>query len=119
MNPKQALPALRFVIGAGAFASPVLTGRAFGLNAKDNHEAIYLGRLFGIRDVALGIGQTVASDEASGLWWQLGVMCDLGDAVAAFKMLKAGGPKVASVLAGGTALVAAGLGVAAITAPAE
>jgi hypothetical protein len=119
MNPKQALPALRLAIGAGAFAAPVLTGKAFGLNAKDNHEAIYLARLFGIRDVALGIGQTVTSGEASALWWQLGVVCDLGDAIAAVKMFKTGGPKLASVLAGGTALVAAGLGVAAITSPAS
>jgi hypothetical protein len=118
MNPKQALPALRLAIGAGAFAAPTLTGKAFGLNTKDNHEATFLGRLFGIRDVALGIGQTVASGESSALWWQLGVVCDLGDAVAAYKMMKAGGPKLASVLAGVTALTAAGLGVAAISAPA-
>src|ERR1700728_2503768 len=119
MNPKQALPAVRFAIGAGAFAAPVLTGKAFGLSTKDNHEAVFLGRLFGIRDLALGIGQTVSSGEANALWWQLGIVCDLGDAIAAFKMFKAGGPKVASVLAGATALSAVGLGIAALSAPAS
>ncbi|HTX45330.1 MAG TPA: hypothetical protein VMD48_03585 [Solirubrobacteraceae bacterium] len=119
MNPKQALPAVRFAIGAGAFAAPVLTGKAFGLSTKDNHEAVFLGRLFGIRDLALGIGQTLSSGEGNALWWQLGIVCDFGDAIAAFKMFKAGGPKVASVLAGATALSAVGLGIAALSAPAS
>jgi hypothetical protein len=117
MNPKQALPAVRFAIGAGAFVAPVLTGKAFGLSTKDNHEAVFLGRMFGIRDLALGVGQTMATGEAGALWWQLGILCDLGDAIASFKMLKAGGPKVASVLAGSTALTAVGLGIAALTSP--
>jgi hypothetical protein len=116
MNPKQVLPGLRIAIGGGAFAAPELTGKIFGLNTKDNHDAIFLGRLFGIRDVALGIGQTVASGESGGLWWQLGVVCDLADAVAAIMMLKTGGPKRAGVMAAATALSAAGLGIAAMSA---
>ena len=116
MNPKQALPGLRFAVGAGAFAAPELTGKLFGLNTTDNHDAIFLGRLFGIRDVALGIGQTVASNESEGLWWQLGVVCDLADAVAAVLMIRAGGPKRAGVMSAATALTAAALGVSALTA---
>jgi hypothetical protein len=119
MNPKQALPGLRIAIGAGAFAAPELTGKIFGLNTKDNHDAVFLGRLFGIRDVALGIGQTVAGGEAEGLWWQLGVVCDLADAVAAVLMLKTGGPKRASVMAAATAIGAAAMGVAALTSASE
>ena len=117
MNPKQALPALRIAIGTGAFATPTLAGRVFGLKTDDNHEAVFLGRLFGIRDLALGIGQTVSTGEANVLWWRLGVVCDAADAVAAFKMFKAGGPKLAAVLGGATALSAVGLGIAALTAP--
>lgn len=117
MNPKQALPAVRVAIGLGAFATPTLAGRVFGLSTKDNHEAVFLGRLFGIRDLALGIGQTVSTGEASGLWWQLGILCDAADAIAAFKMFKAGGPKVAAVLGGATAVSAVGLGIVALTGP--
>jgi hypothetical protein len=114
MNPKQALPGLRVAIGLGAFAAPELTGKIFGLNTTDNHDAVFLGRLFGIRDVALGIGQTVASQESEALWWQLGVVCDAADAVAAVLMIKTGGPKRAGVMAAATALAATALGVAAL-----
>jgi hypothetical protein len=114
MNPKQQLPALRIAIGGGAFGAPELTGKIFGLNTTDNHDAVFLGRLFGVRDVALGIGQLVGGDGGS-LWWQLGVVCDLADAAAAVMMLKAGGPKRASVMAAATAISAAALGVVALT----
>jgi hypothetical protein len=119
MNPKQVLPGLRIAIGLGAFAAPELTGKIFGLNTKDNHDAVFLGRLFGIRDVALGIGQTLATGEGSGLWWQLGVICDLADSAAAVMMMKAGGPKRASLMAAVTGATAAGLGLAALNAPSE
>jgi hypothetical protein len=111
ISPSQALPGIRLAIGGGMWAFPELTGKAFGANLKGNHEALFLGRLFGIRDVALGIGQLANS---GGMWWQLGVVCDLADAAAAVISIKAGGPKVTGVLAGLTAISAAGLGVAAL-----
>jgi hypothetical protein len=119
MNPKQALPGLRIAIGLGAFAAPELTGKIFGLNTQDNYDAVFLGRLFGVRDIALGIGQTLASSEGAGLWWQLGVLCDVADAAAAVMMMKAGGPKRASLMAAVTGAAAAGLGLAALNAPNE
>jgi hypothetical protein len=114
MNPKQQLPAIRIAIGGGAFAAPELTAKIFGLTRTDP-ESVFLGRLFGIRDIALGIGQLVASGEAGSLWWQLGVVCDAADAVAAVLMLKAGGPKRAGVMSAVTALNATVLGVLALT----
>ncbi len=111
MNPSQLLPGIRIAIGGGMWAFPELTGKAFGAKLAGNHEALFLGRLFGIRDVALGIGQIANS---GGMWWQLGVVCDVADAAAAVISIKAGGPKVTGVLAGATAVAAAGLGIAAL-----
>jgi|SRR6516165_9656142 hypothetical protein len=113
MNPKQALPGLRIAIGGGAFLAPYTTSRIFGLDPTDNNEAIFLGRLFGIRDVALGIGQMSSGDD-NALWWQLGVICDLGDALAAVIGLRSGLPKRAGVMSALTALAAAGMGIAAL-----
>lgn len=113
MNPKQQLPALRIAIGAGAFAVPKLTAKVFGLTQTDE-ESMFLARLFGVRDIALGVGQ-VAGGEGGSLWWQLGVVCDLGDAVAAVMMLRGGGPKRAGVMSAATALSAAALGVMALS----
>jgi hypothetical protein len=112
MNPKQALPGLRIAIGAGAFFAPTITGKIFGLNTQDNTDAVFLGRLFGVRDVALGVGQMSSNGESGALWWQLGVVCDLGDALAALLFMKAGGSKRAGVMAAATALTGAGMGMA-------
>jgi len=71
-----------------------------------------MARLFGVRDVALGAGALAAGKEASKLWWQLGVVCDLADAAAGVISLRSGGPKVPAILSTVTALSAVGLGVA-------
>ena len=52
----QQLVATRAAIGAAAWLMPRLSGRLFGLDPDANPQAAYLGRLFGVRDVALGIG---------------------------------------------------------------
>ena len=46
-------------VGASAWATPRLAGKAFGLDADDNPQSPYLARLFGIRDIALGVGRAV------------------------------------------------------------
>jgi hypothetical protein len=113
LNPSSTLPALRVAIGGGAWAAPGLTGKAFGFkNIDTNHEALFMARLFGVRDIALGAGALASSGDANRLWWQIGVVCDLADAAAGVISFKAGGPKVPAVLSILTALAAAGLGVA-------
>jgi hypothetical protein len=109
---KKILPGIRLAIGVGMFAAPELTGKAFFANLKGNHEAIFLGRLFGIRDVALGIGQLSGG---GGQWWQLGVLCDAADVASAVMTVRAGGPKVTGILAGATALSATAMGIAILT----
>jgi hypothetical protein len=112
-NPTTVLPALRIAVGAGAWAFPALTGKVFGFNSMDNPETVYMGRLFGVRDVVLGAGVLASSGEAKKLWWRLGILADLADATASYKGLKDGGPKRGMVMATATALFAVGLGVAA------
>jgi hypothetical protein len=109
------LAALRIAIGAGAWLMPRVAGRLFGLDVPGNPQAPYLARLFGIRDIALGLGTLTSSGESRRLWLQLGIACDLGDAAASWL----GGrdeslPRYASVMTGATALSAAGIGVAAL-----
>jgi hypothetical protein len=113
LNPTTTLPALRVAIGGGAWAAPGVTGKIFGFkNIESNHEALYMARLFGVRDIALGAGAIASKGANSRLWWQLGIVCDLADAAAGVITFRSGGPKVPAVLSTITALAAAGLGVA-------
>lgn len=118
LNPSSILPALRFAIGAGAWAAPGVTGKVFGFkNIETNHEALFMARLFGVRDIALGAGALAAGKGGGKLWWQLGVLCDLADAAAGVISLRSGGPKVPAILSTATALSAVGLGVAVLASP--
>ncbi len=116
-TPGTALSALRLAIGVSAWAAPNTTGKVFGLDAVANPQLPYMARLFGVRDVALAAFATQASAESKPLAWQLGIACDVLDAVAAGLGARNGSlSKQTAILAGGTALLAAGLGAAALQA---
>ena len=54
--PASSIPALsglRAAVGAGAWATPNVSGRMFGLDPVNNPQASYVARLFGARDLAL------------------------------------------------------------------
>lgn len=109
------LVGLRAAIGAGAWLAPRLSGRLFGLDVAANPQAPYLGRLFGVRDVALAVGTSSSSGSERAQWLRLGVACDLADAVAGLLAGRRGDlPKPATFMVTTTALLAAGLGVAAL-----
>jgi hypothetical protein len=111
----QQLVATRTAIGVAAWLTPRLSGRLFGLDPDANPQASYLGRLFGVRDVALGIGLRSSSGAERQQWLRLGVACDLADAAAGVLAGKTGAlPKRATVLVTGTALMAAAMGIAAM-----
>ncbi len=96
---------------------PNVTAKLFGLDPKGNPQGSYLGRLFGIRDVALAGFVTQSAGPSKKLAWQLGILCDLFDAAAAGLAGRNGTlPKHSAVMVGTTALAAAGLGVAALQA---
>src|SRR5438128_1588905 len=70
------LVGLRAAVGAGAWIAPRLSGRLFGLDVAANPQAPYLGRLFGVRDVALAVGTSSSSGSERAQWLRLGVACD-------------------------------------------
>src|SRR3954453_12892700 len=115
MNPISVLAGLRATIGVGAYLAPNLTGRLFGLDPAGNPQATFLARLFGVRDLALGAGTLNSDGDARRQWIQLGMVCDLADAGAAYLAGRNGTlPRPAAVLAGGTALSAVAMGAAAL-----
>lgn len=77
------LAGLRVLIGLGALVAPGLAGRLFGLDVKGNPQSPYLARLFGARDIALGVGALASSGEERRRWVQIGIAVDAADAVSA------------------------------------
>src|SRR5215210_4697079 len=92
--PASSIPALsglRAAVGVGAWATPNVSGRLFGLDPVNNPQASYLGRLFGA--------------------------CDLAHAAAGYIAGRTGVlPKPAAIMVTGVALLAAGMGAAALAA---
>src|SRR5947208_8106461 len=104
----QGLIGVRGLIGVGAWLTPRLSGRPFGLDPDGNPQAPYLARLFGVRDVVLGIGLSSSSGAERQQWLRLGVACDLADAAAGVLAGRSGSlPKRATLLVTATALAAA------------
>ncbi len=52
------------------------------MDLESNPQAGYMARLFGIRDLTLGLGLVSTHGDARRLWWRLGMLCDLGDLVS-------------------------------------
>ena len=76
-SPGSSLVILRLVIGVSVWLMPNVTAKLFGLDPKGNPQASYLGRLFGIRDVALAGFVTQSAGPSKKLAWQLGILCDV------------------------------------------
>jgi hypothetical protein len=111
----QSLVGLRAALGVSVWLAPRLSGKLFGLDPDANPQAPYLGRLFAARDVALAYGLATATGSQRSLWLRIGLACDIADAAAGVLARRRGElPRVATVLVTGTALGAAGIGVAAL-----
>jgi hypothetical protein len=116
MDSIAALAGLRTTIGVSAWVAPDFSARLFGLDPDANPQATYLGRLFAIRDLVLGVGTMAADPPARRLWLQAGVACDLADAAASVLGRRDGYlPAFTTVATAATALAAAGMGVAALS----
>ena len=112
ISPSQVLPPLRFAIGGASWAFPERTGKLFGFTFTE--ESAYLGRLFGIRDVALAVGILTGSADSRKLFWRLGLLCDAADAAAGVIGLRSGAPKRAMIMSTLTATSAVVLGLGAL-----
>jgi len=111
------LPGLRIVIGVAALIAPNITGKLFGFSPDANPQAAYFARLFGIRDIVLGVGTLMTTGPSRRLWWQFGILTDATDVVSASLGHRDGSvPVRAAAMAGLTAAAATGLGVAALIA---
>lgn len=77
------LAGLRLAIGVTSWVAPTFGFRLFGLAPEANPQAPYLGRLFGIRDVALAVGALRAKKQAQADWIEMGILCDAADTAAA------------------------------------
>jgi len=80
--PGKTLVGVRFVLGTTSWAVPKFFMTAIGMDPHANPQAVYMARLFGVRDLVLGIGLLATDGAARRLWWRLGIVCDLGDAAA-------------------------------------
>jgi hypothetical protein len=112
-NPRTSLPLGRIAIGAATFAAPEVLGGMFGFQPGADGAASFMARLFGVRDVALGLGTLLSSGEAQDLWWRLGILCDAGDAATGWLAVRAGAPKRGPVMTMAVALAAVGVGIGA------
>jgi hypothetical protein len=109
------LVGLRIAVGAASWLTPRPAGRLFGLNAKQNPQAPYLARLFGVRDIALAYGAISSEGEAQRQWLAAGVACDIADTFAGIAGGRGGYlSKLSSLLVTGTAISAAALGAIAL-----
>ena len=82
MDPITGLAYGRISVGALCLLSPKLAARVFLLDPKTNPQLSYMGRMFGSREIALGVITLAAPDgEARRRLIQLGVAVDATDAV--------------------------------------
>lgn len=111
----KTLIGLRMAVGVGAWLTPRVAGKLFGLDPAGNPQAPYLARLFGIRDFALAWGAMNSDGEAQRRWLTAGLACDVADSAAGIAGARGGYlPKLTGLMVTGTALSAAALGTVAL-----
>lgn len=84
MNPVTGLSLGRIAVGTVAMANPQLAARMFQLDAEANPQLPYVARLFGSREVALGVATLVASGRSRTGLVLLGVAVDAADAATGY-----------------------------------
>jgi len=100
----------RIAAGVLAWLSPSRTAQVFGMSAGDDTDggqSHYAWRLFGIRDIVIGVGTLRSSGAQRRAFVTAGLACDVGDGAAgavamsrgAFTRSTAGAPVTVPVLA--------------------
>ncbi len=116
LPPAKLLAGARVAIGAAGILAPGLTAWVTGLKPGRNPSAVYLVRLNGASNAALGIGMLAGPAAAQPLLIQLGLGTDVLGLLATKRARKKGNIGVRATLFGGvTELAFAGLGGAVIS----
>lgn len=111
MNPALGLAAARVALGSIAVAAPAVGAGLFRLDARTNPQLPYMTRLFGGREIALGLATLLTRGSAQRNLVLLGIAVDAVDAGAGVLAARQGAvdrrtgvlltsPAVAAVLAG-------------------
>lgn len=114
INPVIPLSVARIGIGAAAFAAPDVAFQGFMLDPKKNPQQQFITRLFGTREIALGVATLLSVRSGKKGWLLAGMAIDAADGLAGYLSGTSGAvPKaqggIFAGLAGG-AVVAGGLG---------
>jgi 2-keto-3-deoxy-6-phosphogluconate aldolase len=116
----RALVGARTVLGLSTVLAPRLAGKAFLLDPDANPQLVYIGRMWGIRNLALAAGLAGASGPNRRRWWAINVGVDVVDALAGITSWRRGELGTApAVLVTATALMATALGAASLAEEAE
>jgi hypothetical protein len=111
----KALGALRIAVGLVSWLAPELAARLFGLDPKRNRQAPYLARLFGVRDLVLGVATLTVKGPERRRLLLAGLACDAADAGAAGLGYRDGYlPAATTALLTAPALAAVGMGAKAL-----
>ena len=94
---------MRLLVGGPTYLAPNFSARLVGFDPRRNPQAAFWARLFGVRDVALGVAALQTEGEARRRILQLTAACDAADFGAAL-MARRGG-----YLSAAPALLSAGL----------
>jgi hypothetical protein len=117
MSSRRALGLIRICTGLGIWLDPLATGRMYGLSPDENAPAIYLARLFGIRDIALAILASHTEGRALRLVIKVGIAVDAFDVAASVIEARSGRiPAKTGVLGGLSAGTGVILGIASLRA---
>jgi len=101
----------RTALGLSTLLVPRLAGRAFLLDPDENPQLPAIGRMWGIRNLAIAAGMYGATGSARRQWWRLQPVIDVLDFVAIAAEQRRGAVSApAAALMGGTALFATALG---------
>ena len=111
---RKTLAMMRMTIGLSALVAPRLAAKVFAMDPDANPQAMFLGRLFGVRNAAIGLTLRDGTPDEQRRWLRYGVVIDVVD-IAALLIAGTNGslPKRAVAVIGPTAALATALGVAA------
>lgn len=90
MKPVTSISIVRIALGAASVARPDLAAKAFRLDHANNPQMSYMTRMFGSREVALGLVTLVSKGRSRRALTGLGIAVDSSDAFAGFDAGRSG-----------------------------